>query len=108
MLHLSLTTFSEGGNPPFLEPGAEVVALEWVPEHEALAVASSHGDLLLVHRSPLEVETVGVLEGGVAGMAWGPDGEVVAIATGAGKLLLMTKVKFHSLLQSLGMGRALR
>lgn len=91
---ISLTDVSEDGGPPFLELGADIIALEWLPEHEALAVASSHGDLLLVHKYPeSEVEAVGMLEGGVAGIAWGPDGEIVAIATGAGKLLLMTKVR---------------
>ena len=39
----------------------------------------------------LQLECVGVVEGGVTCMSWSPDQEVVVFATGLNKLILMNK-----------------
>ena len=85
-------------------PGATVASLEHSPELDALCLALSTGELLLLSsgassgstggsrdRQP-EVEEVGAVDGGLAAAAWSPDGELLALVSGTGSLLLMNRV----------------
>ncbi len=89
---------------PSLEAAA-VAAFDHCPELEALCLALSTGELLLLRGpegvagsgtssgSSPEVEEVGAVEGGLAAAAWSPDGELLALVTCTAQLLLMNKVK---------------
>lgn len=94
-------------------PHARVVALSYVIELDALFVAVTTGELLLLHAADssaasrgFEFEEVGVVAGGVAAAAWSPDGEVVAVAGAEGKLLLLSKVRRRRAAAGAGRGRA--
>ena len=91
---------------PALPPGAGVAAFEHVPELEALCLALTSGELLLLGTAaaaarpgaatppaPPPLEEVGAVEGGLAGGGWSPDGELLALVTGSARLLLMNKVQ---------------
>jgi hypothetical protein len=73
-----------------------VVALAYSIEAEALCVAVSSGEVLLLHgcsgggQGSSEAEEVGAIEGGVAAMAWSPTGESLVLVSGLGRLLLLT------------------
>ncbi|KAL4420046.1 hypothetical protein ABPG77_007485 [Micractinium sp. CCAP 211/92] len=87
---------------PSLEAAA-VAAFDHCPELEALCLALSTGELLLLRGpegvagsgtssgSSPEVEEVGAVEGGLAAAAWSPDGELLALVTCTAQLLLMNK-----------------
>jgi hypothetical protein len=78
-----------------LEPTPEqhVVGFSYVVDLEALCVALSSGELLLVHLQTREVEDVGGVEGGIVSVAWSPDGEYVVVVSAGGNLLLMNQVR---------------
>jgi hypothetical protein len=69
------------------------VALSHVLELDALFLALSSGELLLLHTASQDVEEVGSVAGGVDAAEWSPDGEVLAVAGAGGKLLLLSKVR---------------
>lgn len=96
----------EAGGSPAPPPDAAIAALDYVPELEALCLALSSGELLLLDASgrsqaapgqrpsqPPPVEEVGAVGGGLAGGAWSPDGEVLALVSASALLLLMNKVR---------------
>jgi hypothetical protein len=70
-----------------------IAGLEYVLELDAVMVALTSGDLLLIYTETKELEEVGSIQGGVACMAWSPDGELLALVSNSGNLLLMTKVR---------------
>ena len=89
------------GAPP---PEAALAACDWVPELDALCLALSSGELLLLDAAQqaarggagagdAAVEEVGAVEGGLAAAAWSPDGELLVLVTGTAQLLLMNKVR---------------
>ena len=100
-----------GGAPP--PPGASVAALDHLPELDALCLALSSGELLLLGAGgsssppwqPPAVEEVGAVDGGLAAAAWSPDGELLVLVTCAGSLLLMNKVR-HAALRRAVLGHA--
>jgi elongator complex protein 1 len=78
-----------------LPPHAAVTACAHAPDLEAVFIALSTGELLLLRPSApslpaVAVEEVGRVAGGVAAEAWSPDGEVLAVVGCAGQLLLMS------------------
>ena len=71
------------------------------PVHDALCIGIGYPsgrivtipnvkDDHMVRSSSEQVDDVGMVEGGVAGMAWSPDGEMVVVVGGYGQCLLMT------------------
>ncbi|GBG58830.1 hypothetical protein CBR_g230 [Chara braunii] len=68
-----------------------IKAFEYLVEEEALLVAMEAGELLLLHLEQHEIECVGLIQGGIAGLSWSPDGEVFVVTTLDRKLLMMTK-----------------
>lgn len=84
-------------------PGAAIAACDWVPELDALCLALSSGELLLLDAAQQAavaragagaavVEEMGAVDGGLAAAAWSPDGELLVLVTGTAQLLLMNKV----------------
>jgi elongator complex protein 1 len=80
-----------------LSAGASIAAFDFVPELDAVCLALSSGELVLLsaHASPGSaapaVEEVGAVDGGLAAAAWSPDGELLVLVTGSGSLLMMSK-----------------
>ncbi|KAL4852847.1 Elongator complex protein 1 [Chlorella vulgaris] len=80
-----------------LSAGASIAAFDFVPELDAMCLALSSGELVLLsaHASPGSaapaVEEVGAVDGGLAAAAWSPDGELLVLVTGSGSLLMMSK-----------------
>ena len=97
----------EAGGSPAPPADAAIAALDHVPELEALCLALSSGQLLLLETDgqpavaahgqrpsqPPPVEEVGAVGDGLAGGAWSPDGEVLALASASASLLLMNKAR---------------
>lgn len=94
----------EAGGSAAPPPGAAIAACDWVPELDALCLALSSGELLLLDAAQqaavaragagaAAVEEVGAVDGGLAAAAWSPDGELLVLVTGAAQLLLMNKVR---------------
>uniref|UniRef100_UPI00358E7191 elongator complex protein 1 n=1 Tax=Myxine glutinosa TaxID=7769 RepID=UPI00358E7191 len=67
------------------------VAIQDLPEAEAVCVATTSGDVLLYNISTAQVECVGSVESGLVDMVWSPDQEIVVLATGQKTLILMNK-----------------
>jgi hypothetical protein len=65
-----------------------------VLELDAVFVACSSGELLLLHTASRAVEEVGVVQGGVAAAGWSPDGELLVLLGYNQGLLMMNKVGF--------------
>lgn len=69
-------------------------------ELDAVFIATSSGQLLLLDTASREVDEVGVVQGGVAAAAWSPNGEQLALLGFNGLLLIMNKVRgshsFHA------------
>ena len=68
-----------------------IVAMDYVLELDALMIALSSGDLMLLHVESAEAEDIGTIQGGVATASWSPDGELVAVVSRTGNLILMNK-----------------
>lgn len=94
----------EAGGSAAPPPGAAIAACDWVPELDALCLALSSGELLLLDAAQqaavaragagaAAVEEVGAVDGGLAAAAWSPDGELLVLVTGTAQLLLMNKVR---------------
>jgi hypothetical protein len=79
-----------------------VAAFAHVVELDALFIAASNGQLLLLDTSTREVDEVGVVTGGVAAAGWSPDGEQLAVLGFNGLLLIMNKVGSGCRVQRLG------
>jgi hypothetical protein len=91
----SVTLPLEAPEAPAAPPAASaspVAAFAHVVELDALFVAASNGQLLLLDTSTREVDEVGVVTGGVAAAGWSPDGEQLAVLGFNGLLLIMNKV----------------
>jgi elongator complex protein 1 len=77
-----------------IEPDNAVVGVQYVPDTEAVIVATRKGDILEVSKalsnSPL-LDCIGSVETGIEHMAWSPDFEVVIFATGVSTMLMMTQ-----------------
>lgn len=70
-----------------------VVSFTHVVELDAVFIATSSGQLLLLDTVSREVEEVGVVQGGLAAAAWSPNGEQLAVLGFNGLLLIMNKVR---------------
>ncbi|XP_072975367.1 elongator complex protein 1 [Typha angustifolia] len=73
-----------------LEPGENIVAMDYLMEKEALIIGSSSGCLILYNVDDKATEVVGRVEGGVTGIASSPDGALLSVTAGLGQLLVMT------------------
>lgn len=62
-------------------------------ELDAVFIACSSGELLLLHTASRSVEEVGVVSGGVAAAGWSPDGELLVLLGYNQGLLMMNKVR---------------
>lgn len=86
----------EQPSPPFSPDGRQpaqlIVAFSFVLELDAVFVACSSGELLLLYTASHAVEEVGVVAGGLAAAAWSPDGELLALMGYNQLLLMMNKV----------------
>lgn len=64
------------------------------PAEDALCLGMSSGHIVTIElgsdASPVSVEEVGVIDGGIAAMEWSPDGEMVAMVGGYGQCMLMS------------------
>lgn len=101
---LSTPTTQVSWRTPILPDGAfpegwtpTTVSLSYIIELDALFIALSSGELLLLHADSREVEEVGAIQDGVEAAAWSPDGEVLAVVGAGGKLLLLSKVGGRSM-----------
>jgi elongator complex protein 1 len=65
--------------------------MDYVLELDALMIALSSGDLMLLHVETAEAEDIGTIQGGIAIASWSPDGELVAVVSRTGNLILMNK-----------------
>jgi tetratricopeptide (TPR) repeat protein len=76
-----------------LEEGDLVVAVQYLPELEALVIVSDRGNILTldVFSQPRQMQSVGYMTGGVYHAAWSPDQEMCAFVTKNDSILLMTK-----------------
>ena len=70
--------------------GDNVVAMEFVSDLESVCLALSNGDVLMYNTMSCDLECVGGVDAGLAGMSWSPDQEVVVLVTKDDKLVLMT------------------
>jgi hypothetical protein len=90
------TPLFEEPQPPFSPDGktpAElVVSFSFVLELDAIFIACSSGELLLLHTASRSIEEVGVVSGGVAAAGWSPDGELLVLLGYNQGLLMMNKV----------------
>uniref|UniRef100_A0A8C4NMY7 Elongator complex protein 1 n=1 Tax=Eptatretus burgeri TaxID=7764 RepID=A0A8C4NMY7_EPTBU len=68
-----------------------LVAVQDLPEAEAVCIATTSGDVLLYNIDTAQVECVGSVESGLVNMVWSPDQEIVVLATGQKTLILMNK-----------------
>jgi len=77
-----------------LEKDNAVVGIQYVPDTEAVIVATRKGDILeiskVLSKSPL-LDCIGSVETGIENMAWSPDFEVVIFTTGIATMLMMTQ-----------------
>jgi hypothetical protein len=71
---------------------APIAAFVHVVELDALFIAASNGQLLLLDTVSRAVDEVGVVTGGVAAAGWSPNGEQLAVLGCNGLLLTMNKV----------------
>ncbi|KAI8909371.1 IKI3 family-domain-containing protein [Powellomyces hirtus] len=75
----------------------QVVGLQYLPESQALCVALTGGDIILIQTEDGGAgprgsqEVVGTVDSGILCIEWSPDHELVIIVTGTGTLLEMTK-----------------
>ncbi|KAF6250795.1 IKI3 family-domain-containing protein [Scenedesmus sp. NREL 46B-D3] len=86
--------FFEEWQPPFRPNGAPaelVVSFSFVLELDAVFIACSSGELLLLHTASRSVEEVGVVSDGVAAAGWSPDGELLVLLGYNSGLLMMNK-----------------
>ena len=79
--------------------GDVVVAMEFVSDLESVCLALSNGDVLMYNTMSCDLECVGGVDAGLAGMSWSPDQEVVVLVTKDDKLVLMT-LNFDSITET--------
>eukprot|EP00842_Homolaphlyctis_polyrhiza_P004259 jgi/Hompol1/4834/HPOL_003925-RA len=70
--------------------------MQFLADAQALCIAMSAGDILLLHLDTSDaslphIESVGIIDSGIRAMAWSPDTELVLFVTGTGTLLEMSK-----------------
>ncbi len=82
-----------------LTSGDTVIAMEFVPDLESVCLALSSGDILMYNTMSCDLECVGGVDAGLAGMSWSPDQDVVVLVTKDDKLVLMT-MDFDSIVET--------
>lgn len=73
-------------------PGSLVTGMEFSLELDALTIALSTGQLILLHAESQLFEEVGAVDGGIMAMCWSPDGDALVAASGTGNLIMMNQV----------------
>ncbi|WIA32299.1 hypothetical protein OEZ86_003144 [Tetradesmus obliquus] len=81
----------DGSSSSSSTPAELVVSFSFVLELDAVFIACSSGELLLLHTASRSVEEVGVVSGGVAAAGWSPDGELLVLLGYNQGLLMMNK-----------------
>lgn len=77
---------------PAAAAAAPIAAFAHVVELDALFIACSNGQLLLLDSASREADEVGMVTGGVAAAGWSPNGEQLAVLGYNGLLLTLNKV----------------
>jgi len=68
-----------------------IVSLQYLPEDNAVCIATSKGDLLLIDVGLGSIECVGSVDQGFTTAQWSPDMELLVLTTGTGTFVLMTR-----------------
>ncbi|KAN0047501.1 hypothetical protein ACTA71_001883 [Dictyostelium dimigraforme] len=74
-----------------LSEGAKVISIQFIPDLDAVCMASNKGDILMYSTSNGELECVGIVGSGITCMSWSPDYELFILATESETLIQMTK-----------------
>ncbi|EAL65378.1 elongation protein 1 [Dictyostelium discoideum AX4] len=74
-----------------LSEGAKVISIQFIPDLDAVCMASNKGDILMYSTSNGELECVGIIGSGITCMSWSPDYELFILATESETLIQMTK-----------------
>ncbi|KAN0014791.1 hypothetical protein ACTFIU_001109 [Dictyostelium citrinum] len=74
-----------------LSEGAKIISIQFIPDLDAVCMASNKGDILMYSTSNGELECVGIVGSGITCMSWSPDYELFILATESETLIQMTK-----------------
>eukprot|EP01132_Coremiostelium_polycephalum_P004274 gene4274-5347_t len=74
-----------------LSESANVIAIQYIPDLDAICMASDKGDILMYTISNNQLECVGIVGAGILCMSWSPDYELFILATESDTLIQMTK-----------------
>ncbi|KAF2071926.1 hypothetical protein CYY_006763 [Polysphondylium violaceum] len=74
-----------------LSENATVIAIQYIPDLEAVCMASNKGDILMYTVTNNQLECVGIVGSGIKCMSWSPDYELFILATESDTLVQMTK-----------------
>ncbi|EGC35070.1 hypothetical protein DICPUDRAFT_79181 [Dictyostelium purpureum] len=74
-----------------LSEGALINSIQFIPDLEAICMATDKGDILMYSTSNGQLECVGIVGSGITCMSWSPDYELFILATESETLIQMTK-----------------